>query len=284
MNRKSNPVYVDRQKRFSQKHGWILSQGYEESGTGVRNGVWNYFDNESNLLVESVTYVENVRHGKALTYLATKKVLYECENQVNRVWVEETYKDDQLTNQINFNSNGIESRGSYVPLIELAHGDLFVYLYCDPIFLCEFLRIFKINPLHQRGMHVSSSNEVSIKGDMRVSLKDGSWEYFDERGKLKTRVFYHNGRRLPKEKFEEEKNKNENMFKGPIKINDGYGKMEATLREGHFEGLQKTYRKNGDLAYKLFYKNGNPLYYLFAPHDSHVIEWRDKKDEPEIPF
>ena len=88
----------------------------------------------------------------------------------------------------------------------------------------------------------------------------------------------------PKKNLKRKKNKNENMFNGPIKINDGYGKMEATLRDGHFDGLQKNYCKNGDLSHKLFYKNGNPLYYLFLPHDSHVIEWRDKKNELEIPF
>ena len=99
--------YVDMQERWSRTHdGMTLAKGFEETGTGIKYGVWDFFDNESKLLIARVTYVEGNRHGKSLIYLASDEVLFEFEGKINRIWIEERYKNEQLYKRIHYYDDG----------------------------------------------------------------------------------------------------------------------------------------------------------------------------------
>ena len=280
----SKKIYIDKDETWDDINGSRLESGYEVNG--IKEGIWEYYDPESEILIEKVTYKLGMRHGKAYIFLAMDKWQYEEENKVNRVWHECIYKNDDKYQDIYFHKDGgyqvehlknLERHGiaeSYYPNGNMHYKRKFIngkiegfdkYFYEDG---SKSLVCFKLNGL-LHGNYVSyqkdgnflersnyengyvsgpfiknhrGSNEVKYRGSYipiknivtqkkalameknykiiveylkskkinsknvigltkffpshKVSLKSGIWEYYDEQGKLQTRILFKNGKKL----------------------------------------------------------------------------------------
>lgn len=100
----SKKIFIDKEERWDDIKGSRLESGYEING--IKEGVWEYFDPETEILIEKATYKSGMRDGKAYTFLAMDKWQYEEENKVNRVWHEEIWKNDDLYQDIYFHKDG----------------------------------------------------------------------------------------------------------------------------------------------------------------------------------
>lgn len=105
----SKKIFIDKQETWDDYNGSRLQSGYEING--IKEGVWEYFDPETEILIEKATYKSGMRHGKAYTFLAMDKWQYEEENyeeenKVNRIWHEQIYKNDDLYQDIYFHEDG----------------------------------------------------------------------------------------------------------------------------------------------------------------------------------
>ena len=100
----SKKIFIDKGETWDDINGSRLQSGYEING--IKEGVWEYFDPETEILIEKATYKSGMRDGKAYTFLAMDKWQYEEENKVNRVWHEQIYKNDDLYQDIYFHKDG----------------------------------------------------------------------------------------------------------------------------------------------------------------------------------
>ena len=97
-------IYINKEETWDDINGSRLESGYEVNG--IKEGIWEYYDPESEILIEKATYKSGMRHGKAYIFLAMDKWNYEDENKVNRVWHERIYKNDDLYQDISFHKDG----------------------------------------------------------------------------------------------------------------------------------------------------------------------------------
>ena len=101
---KDTKIYIDKGETWDDINGSRLESGYEVNG--IKEGIWEYYDPESEILIEKATYKSGMRHGKAYIFLAMDKWQYEEENKVNRVWHECIYKNDDKYQDIYFHKGG----------------------------------------------------------------------------------------------------------------------------------------------------------------------------------
>lgn len=97
-------IYIEKDETWDDINGSRLESGYEVNG--IKEGIWEYYDPESEILIEKATYKSGMRHGKAYIFLAMDKWQYEEENKVNRVWHEYIYKNDDMYQHICFHKGG----------------------------------------------------------------------------------------------------------------------------------------------------------------------------------
>lgn len=277
-------IYINKEEAWDDINGSRLQSGYEVNG--IKEGIWEYFDPESEILIEKATYKSGMRHGKAYTFLAMDKWQYEEENKVNRVWHEQIYKSDDLYQDIYFHKNGgysvrhlknwenhgteedyypngnirnkrkfingkiegfdryfyedgskslvcfkingllhgnyvsyqkdgsflkrsnyengyvsgsfiinhresnkVKCRGSYIPIKNIVTQKKALAMEKNSKIIVEYLKSKKINSKNTIGLYETLSSG-------KVSLKSGIWEYYDEQGKLQTRILFKNGKKL----------------------------------------------------------------------------------------
>lgn len=285
----SKKKYIDKGETWDDINGSRLESGYEVNG--IKEGVWEYFDPELKILIEKATYKLGMRHGKAYRFLAMDKWLYEKEDNINRVWHEYIYKNDDLYQDVLFCSDGINSvehlkngnkhgtQEQYYPNGNIRwkrkfidgkiegfnkyfyedgskeivsfwvngqmHGDYEHYQedgnfleranYENGYISGSFIRNHRrSNEVKYRGSYIPIKNIVNQKTSLamekrkriiveylkrnkinlknvttprkfgpghKVSLKSGIWEYYDEQGKLQTRVLFKNGKRIQIPKY-----------------------------------------------------------------------------------
>ena len=280
----SKKIYIDKDETWDDINGSRLESGYEVNG--IKEGIWEYYDPESEILIEKATYKSGMRHGKAYIFLAMDKWQYEEENKVNRVWHECIYKNDDKYQDIYFHKGGgyqvehlknwekhgiaesyypngnihykrkfingkiegfdkyfyedgskslvcfklngllhgnyvsyqkdgnflerrnyedgyisglfiknhrgskeIECRGSYIPITNIVTQKTALAMENNYKIIVEYLKSKKINSKNTIGLYETLSSG-------KVSLKSGIWEYYDEQGKLQTRVLFKNGKKV----------------------------------------------------------------------------------------
>ena len=281
---KDTKIYIDKGETWDDINGSRLESGYEVNG--IKEGIWEYYDPESEILIEKATYKSGMRHGKAYLFLAMDKWNYEHENKVNRVWHECIYKNDDKYQDIYFHRDGgysvehlknwekhgtqedyypngnirykrkfvngkiegfdkyfyedgskkivcfkvngqshgdyeyyqedgnflerrnyedgyisglfiknhrgskeIECRGSYIPIKNIVNQETSLAMEKNYRIIVEYLKRNKINEKNIIGL------TKFFPGD-KVSLKSGIWEYYDEQGRLQTRVLFKNGKKV----------------------------------------------------------------------------------------
>ena len=281
---KDTKIYIDKGETWDDINGSRLESGYEVNG--IKEGIWEYYDPESEILIEKATYKSGMRHGKAYIFLAMDKWQYEEENKVNRVWHECIYKNDDKYQDIYFHKGGgyqvehlknwekhgiaesyypngnihykrkfingkiegfdkyfyedwskslvcfklngllhgnyvsyqkdgnflerrnyedgyisglfiknhrgskeIECRGSYIPITNIVTQKTALAMENNYKIIVEYLKSKKINSKNTIGLYETLSSG-------KVSLKSGIWEYYDEQGKLQTRVLFKNGKKV----------------------------------------------------------------------------------------
>ena len=281
---KDAKIYIDNAETWDDINGSRLESGYEVNG--IKEGVWEFFDPESEILIEKVTYKSGKRHGKAYIFLAMDEWQYEEENKVNRIWHECIYKNDDKYQDMSFDKDGgyqvehfkngkkhgsqehyypngnirnkrkfvngkiegfdkyfhedgskkivsfkvdgqlhgdyesyqedgnfleranyengyvcgsfirnhrrsseVKYRGSYVPIKNIVNQEISLAMEKNYRIIVEYLKRKNIKLKNVIGL------TKFFPGD-KVSLKSGIWEYYDEQGKLQTRVLFKNSKKV----------------------------------------------------------------------------------------
>ena len=87
-------------------------------------------------------------------------------------------------------SKTIRSRGAYISLEKIEKKEIVLKIERDFKFMLAYLKNKKIPTTNCSGFI-----RLVLR---RISVKDGVWEYFDDNGKLKTKVNFKNGKRVVK--------------------------------------------------------------------------------------
>jgi antitoxin component YwqK of YwqJK toxin-antitoxin module len=170
-----------------EKHG--IAESYFPNGNmrykrkyveGKLDGHEKYFYEDGSRYCD-IFYIKGLKQGSYISYQKDGNFL-ERRN----------YEDGYISGLFIKNHRGskeIECRGSYIPITNIVTQKTALAMENNYKIIVEYLKSKKINSKNTIGLYETLSSG-------KVSLKSGIWEYYDEQGKLQTRVLFKNGKKV----------------------------------------------------------------------------------------